>query len=328
MISVIIPVYNTETYLPACVESLLSQTYADFELLLIDDGSQDKSPDICDNYTRKDKRVKVIHKRNEGVSAARNTGIEASGGEYITFIDSDDWVAPDYLQSLSEKLSAKTPDLVTSGLIWWEDSTRQQRDVLAPCLLIDLHTEEGLRDIVMQSLITSPVGKLYRRKMIVENKLRFDTSLSFAEDRDFNVGVISVAKTVVTTDYTGYYYRRNLSDSLSALKPTHSVDVDLAYWVKLHHLFASQGYSSGPTRKLLAERLYYIVSDAISSGAKRGAGIKDNYRRIKRLIDKIPDRKYLADNVDMITAPRMVKNSIVNNHPLLLTLYYKLLRLI
>ena len=100
-ISIIVPVYNSEKYLGACIDSILSQYFRDFELILVDDGSRDSSPHICDDYTQKDSRVKVIHKENGGVSAARNDGLDIAKGEYVTFIDSDDWVERDYLSTLS-----------------------------------------------------------------------------------------------------------------------------------------------------------------------------------------------------------------------------------
>ena len=99
-ISVIVPVYNVEKYLPRCIDSILSQTFKDFELLLIDDGSPDNCGKICDEYAAKDRRVRVFHKPNGGVSSARNLGLDKACGEWITFIDSDDYVAVDYLEEL------------------------------------------------------------------------------------------------------------------------------------------------------------------------------------------------------------------------------------
>lgn len=99
-ISVIVPVYNVEKYLRKCVDSILSQTFTDFELLLIDDGSKDHSGEICDEYALQDDRVKVFHKENGGVSSARNLGIDVAKGEWITFVDADDYIAENLLQSL------------------------------------------------------------------------------------------------------------------------------------------------------------------------------------------------------------------------------------
>ena len=102
-VSIIVPVYNTKDYLHRCVDSILAQTFTDFELLLIDDGSTDSSGIICDNYSQIDSRVRVFHKKNGGVSSARNIGLDNANGEWITFVDSDDWVAAAYIEKLYEK---------------------------------------------------------------------------------------------------------------------------------------------------------------------------------------------------------------------------------
>ena len=111
-ISVIVPVFRAEKYLVRCVDSILSQSYSDLELILVDDGSPDSCPQICDNYARKDKRVRVIHQKNAGVSEARNAGLDAATGEYITFVDSDDWIDPEMYQKMMEKASEYDCDLV------------------------------------------------------------------------------------------------------------------------------------------------------------------------------------------------------------------------
>ena len=99
-ISIIVPVYNSEKYLGVCIDSILSQSFRDFELILVDDGSKDSSAQICDEYASQDKRVRVIHKVNGGVSAARNDGLDIAKGEYVTFIDSDDWVEREFLSTI------------------------------------------------------------------------------------------------------------------------------------------------------------------------------------------------------------------------------------
>ena len=99
-VSIIVPVYKAEKYLNRCVDSILAQTFTDFELLLIDDGSPDRSGEICDEYAKKDSRIRVFHKKNGGVSSARNLGLDNVLGEYVTFVDSDDWVEPDFVETM------------------------------------------------------------------------------------------------------------------------------------------------------------------------------------------------------------------------------------
>lgn len=116
MISVIVPVYNVEKYLDKCVQSILKQTYKDFELILVDDGSPDNSPQMCDEYAQKDKRVKVIHKANGGLSDARNVGTLNASGQYVTYIDSDDYVSNDYLEVLNWLIIKYNADIAVTGI--------------------------------------------------------------------------------------------------------------------------------------------------------------------------------------------------------------------
>ncbi|GMO37902.1 MAG: hypothetical protein Ta2B_17610 [Termitinemataceae bacterium] len=116
VISVIIPVYNVEHYLRRCLDSVLAQTFTDFECILIDDGSPDKSPAICDEYAKKDSRFVVIHQANAGVSAARNAGLDIAQGEWITFVDSDDWIEPDMLRVLYQNAVKHQSDVSVCGV--------------------------------------------------------------------------------------------------------------------------------------------------------------------------------------------------------------------
>ena len=148
-ISVIVPVYKAEAYLRCCVDSLLAQTFRDFEILLIDDGSPDKSGEICDEYARQDGRIKALHKKNGGVSSARNVGIEHAQGEWITFVDADDYVKSAYLTDfgLADLKANDKSVLIYQGISYWksgvtsphfhyqEDDSRQSGDSIIECCL-------------------------------------------------------------------------------------------------------------------------------------------------------------------------------------------------
>lgn len=129
LISVIVPVYNVETYLPQCIESLLNQKYQNLELLLIDDGSSDGSGAICDRYERLDKRVKAFHKENGGVSSARNLGLDHACGEWIAYVDSDDYVSPDYLQDLYTALQPGTDLVIERFRMFRDDGKKSLVDI-------------------------------------------------------------------------------------------------------------------------------------------------------------------------------------------------------
>lgn len=112
-LSVIVPVYNVEQYLKQCIDSILNQTFKNFELILVDDGALDSCPQICDNYSKHDDRVKVIHKKNGGLSSARNAGIKVAKGKFLTFIDSDDWISKNYFEEMMKEQDKYNADIIS-----------------------------------------------------------------------------------------------------------------------------------------------------------------------------------------------------------------------
>ncbi len=206
MISIIIPVYNVESYLHQCVDSVLAQTYRDFEVILVDDGSPDNCPRICDEYAQKDSRVHVIHQINSGVSAARNIGIEHAKGEWITFVDSDDWVSKNYLENFEiEKSSA---DLIVQGLQYINHSSGEIIEYKGlDNESIDKNSASSIivkNDLLMQGY---PVCKAFRKKFLEKNNLRFDTSLSTHEDIIFVLQSFVASKVIDLRRGTLYNYR-------------------------------------------------------------------------------------------------------------------------
>lgn len=324
MLSIIVPVYNVEKYLSRCIDSILAQTERNFELILVDDGSLDASPSICDAYALKDVRIKVIHKSNEGVSSARNVGLDTATGEYVTFIDSDDWIAPDYLAKLNERAKSANYDLITSGLNWWYSDDKIEPDALSDEPILDFSKEEDLLKIISQHHITSPVSKLYKFSVIKDGNIRFDTKIHFGEDRDFNVRFLYSAATASTIDYSGYFYRRGLTDSLSVLKLNHDYNSELDYWDKLHKLFVSRKFVSLPVKELLVNRLFFIISDSIVT-ITRENNIYFSVKKIRMLFSSVKDWNLLCLNCGMIsTPPKILKLLIFNKLSLLLALYLKM----
>lgn len=192
MISIIVPVYNTERYLDRCIQSILAQTYTDFELLLINDGSTDSSGVICDKYAEQDSRVRVFHKENGGVSRARNLGIDKSKGDYVLFLDSDDWLARDTFEILHRTLVREDANCVifgfyqTSGNIWAPEENRIYATIedLKKNFAYHLNTE----------LLSSSVNKLYKKELI---KYHFPEDISFGEDLIFSLKYLGQCKKVV-----------------------------------------------------------------------------------------------------------------------------------
>lgn len=204
MISIIIPVYNVEKYLTQCIDSILSQTYTDWELILIDDGSIDQSGKICDEYANRDDRIKVIHKKNEGVSKARNTGITLSNGEYICFIDSDDWIDTNYLQNF--KIQEQQCDFYFSGA--WYDTYGKIYSYKKYSEKFCKNKYEIRDEFFNQNLLSNgyPWGKLYKTQIIKENELRFNENLNINEDHIFVFQYFSYINTLYITNTAGYHY--------------------------------------------------------------------------------------------------------------------------
>ena len=175
LISVVVPVYNVERYLHRCVDSILAQTLSDIELILVDDGSPDGSGAICDEYVEKDRRVRVIHKPNGGVSSARNAGIEAAQGKWLCFVDSDDYIDKTYLEDF--RLGDSEADMYMQGY----RELSPDKDVIAEHQLTCTEASY-LSEIIAESedlcIMNSPCFKLYRAKIIYDNNIRFDIELS------------------------------------------------------------------------------------------------------------------------------------------------------
>lgn len=193
-VSIIVPIYNTAKYLPKCLDSILSQTYQNLEIILVDDGSTDDSGKIADGYAKKDRRIKVIHQKNAGQSSARNHGLKNATGEYISFIDSDDTVAKTFIEKLLFTNQGTT--LSVCGIRYKRLRQRSVEDVYTNHLR-SIRPNESKKAYILYLLaidgrIYSSVNKLY--KASVAKKLKFDESINFAEDTKFVLNYLKAAK--------------------------------------------------------------------------------------------------------------------------------------
>ena len=220
MVSIIVPAYNCIESLECCVGSIRQQTYTNFELMLVDDGSTDGSGELCDKLAAEDTRIRVIHKPNGGVSSARNAGIDAVTGEYITFCDSDDYLEPDYLETLVQAAEAN-PDC---GHIWccFQTVTGYQKENAAPnytyAKSLLRYTLQEYMSLHEMWLDAEPWNKLYRTDIVQTAKVRFPEDLSLGEDWLFNLAYIDVSaneKIVVVTKPL-YNYMRGNDESLDS----------------------------------------------------------------------------------------------------------------
>lgn len=227
-ISVIVPVYNTEKYLHRCIDSILAQTFTDFELLLIDDGSKDNSGKICDEYAAKDSRVRVFHKANGGVSSARNLGLDNAQGEWITFVDSDDWVEKDAYISI--KKNDDKDVIINSFLMYYEGNFYKEGD-LSLCISSKKQKNEFLTKYLHTGLLTTVCSKIYKKDIIRD--VHFDKDVIVGEDTLFFLNVISRAIQIQIIDLPYYVYRMFAPIDKYSL----SIDASIHCMQKLWHSY-------------------------------------------------------------------------------------------
>lgn len=207
-VSVIVALYKSEPFMRKLVDSILSQTYRNIEVLLIDDGSPDNCGVIADNYAKKDKRVVAVHKKNGGACEARNVGLEKMTGEYVTIIDGDDWLEPDYVEYFMNIASKYDADYVISDKIFTtRDRTQTKRDEISI-----ISPEEAAARIIYPIVPIGPWNKLFSTKLIKDNNLRFDVPWS-GEGLYFTAMAAQYAKKVAIGHRKVYNYRMNNADS-------------------------------------------------------------------------------------------------------------------
>ncbi len=235
-LSVIVPVYNVEKYLAECADSILSQTFADFELILVDDGSYDASPQICDDYAKRDERVKVIHKANGGQATARNAGFLQASGEYILYIDSDDFITDTHFFEDVYNMAQNGCDIILYKYCKYYDAAKQ----LGACsftfadIAQDSDKTEILTRLVQKdAFFCSAWSKSIKRSLLAKNNILFDATLS-CEDMDWYYRVIAYAGKFALLDksYIAYRQRSNSVTSSGNLKAIGDFVTVIGNWFK------------------------------------------------------------------------------------------------
>lgn len=240
-ISVVVPVFNTEDYLSRCIDSIISQTYTNLDIILVDDGSTDKSGDICDRYAAQVSSVRVIHQENGGVSHARNVGISLALGEYICFVDADDAITPDYLELLHKILKNADCDISTCGTVYVYDMESRINSVSNHNDTVELMSGiQAVESMLYQKKITnSPFAKLYKKELF--DTIKFDKKLAIAEDLDINYKLFLKANKVAINSSQNYLYLQrpgSVMQSLFSIKRIDGLTVAkrLLSNAKMHHV--------------------------------------------------------------------------------------------
>lgn len=251
MISVIVPVYNVERYLRECVDSIINQTYRDLEIILIDDGSSDKCGSICDEYAKKDERVRVIHTDNSGLSIARNTGIEAAQGDYIGFVDSDDWIDSRMYEILIDRMNESGADIVV-GQYWYEsDFTKRRIGVNQEVIL---PPEQAVRWIVLGQLNDLAWNKLY--KASCWKNVRYPENCVY-EDITTTYKVFLNANRIATSSECVYHYRDRKDGITATVSMTNMRDYWRAFYLRYQDIKSNPYFKED--RQVIKKSLYLVA---------------------------------------------------------------------
>lgn len=287
-VSVVVPVYRVEQYLDRCVTSILAQTFSDFELILVDDGSPDRCPQMCDEWAEKDSRIVVMHKKNGGPQDAVNYGVNLAQGEFITFADSDDWVEPAFLETLYRGITEYDADVIQcnyrrisekSSEVYRYEQRIMDLEYIHNTLLPDMAQE---RFTVM---CNSRCNKIYRSDMMKKAVDLCDASISMGEDYLLNFAVFGLCRKIVVLDTEPMYnYYTNMNSITSSYNPQHKY-MKNAFYANLQKI--AEKYGCGvPDIPYLKNRRYaeYIYECAISNWSR--ADKKKEIREIMGMLDR------------------------------------------
>lgn len=287
LISVIVPVYNAKPYLKQCIESITRQTYRNMEIILVDDGSTDESQSLCDIYADADPRIKVIHKQNEGLVRARKTGVSYATGEYITYVDADDWIDFDAYEIILGKITEQGADMILYGLVEeYEDSSVEKENLLAE----GYYEEKEFREKIYPQMLCEGgffrfgvlpnlVCKLIRRELLKKVQPMVGDEVSLGEDADCTFQMLLQAKSIQIVRYTPYHYRKR-QDSMVWGRTSLARSKSLYRDLKL-------AFQQSAEREVLMPQLhYYLLFILLLKSAERFTGVEsfDSHFAGKRLV--------------------------------------------
>lgn len=255
-VSIIVPVYNVEKFLHRCVDSIVAQTFTDFECILIDDGSPDNCPAICDEYAKKDSRIKVVHQNNKGPSGARNTGLLNSAGEYVICVDSDDWIESNYLNELIVEAYRTNADIVGCDLIreYVNESRVQEVDLVRTDLCASILTGDTPGWLWI---------KLFKKSLFTENDIMWVEGLDMCEDTLISLKAFFYAKKVAYINKALYHYnlqnQNSLTSKLNEKKVNQIIENNVEYEKFLEKNGVRQKYSNELLKRKAFTKIWILL---------------------------------------------------------------------
>ena len=290
LVSIIVPVYNVEKYLERCLDSLINQTYRNLQIILVDDGSGDSSETICDRYAEQDNRIQVIHKKQSGVSAARNTGLEAAKGSYICFVDSDDWIHEKMIETMYENMMEEKAQISIIGYdMVWEDGRCQKKSDENDYYV--WNQREAIAQWMTQKIFKGFMwDKMFAREIFAG--IRFPEDRSYMEDVAIGLDLFARAETVVYSGKIGYHYlQRQGSATNSGFQERELLGITEAEKM-IRFSKEHQGIYDKEAYSRLLINVYTILERIVLTGSKKD---KERIPELKKVLRE--NREYLKGGV-------------------------------
>ncbi len=298
-LSVIIPVYNVEKYLKECIDSVLNQSYKDIEIILIDDGSTDSSGTICDYYAQRDTRVRVLHKKNEGLVRARKSGVELVNSPYVTYVDSDDWIDSDMYETMMNEMLRTNADMACCAIT---KETSAGSFVLKNEIPSGYYDGDKLNIVKGKALYSGEYfknglfpavwNKIYRLELLKSNQMRVNDVLRMGEDAMCTYSMLFDCSSVLIMNEIAPYHYRRMDATMSNSYDKHYFERIVVLMQELHEVFGKKS-SYLIQRQLEFYQLYLIAMGIRQEFSLKRDGIREGLKKYRHLAEKYNLRQYI-----------------------------------
>ncbi len=335
MISIIVPIYKVEKYIKKCVDSIISQSYKDIEIILVDDGSPDNCPAICDEYAKKDNRIKVIHKENGGLISARKAGLKESTGEYVCFVDGDDWIEPDMYEHIADAIKKYSCDCVITQFYFSFPDKELKSNYL---LNKEYYTRNEIEKEIFPTMLFAGEyyqfgiypccwTKVFKRELLEKHLMDTDDRIRMGEDIAFTYPCLMECNSIAFIDKPLYHYRNNPSSMTNA----YDSKLPDIYFLPYQTLADKSDELGVDLSSQLPYYLLYLVSFVVRNEAyvNNPKSIRERNTVLNEILNN-QEVLYSAKKVEMIRFPIQAKflvSFIKKRSRFLLKLYIKILEM-
>lgn len=284
LVSVIVPIYNTKNYLARCIESILKQTYTNMEIILVNDGSTDESLSVCERYAAKDSRIQIVSQLNRGALAARRKGVHVCRGEYVMFVDSDDWIEAELLEAMLQAMPEKDCALVCTNVYMdWEDRTIEKRNGIPSGIYATQEIAEDLffyKDTDYYGILPYNIAKLYPRDMLKEAIDSVDPDIRYAEDKAVLFSMVFKNISVCFTDDIYYHYCIRKESTCQSVNPNYLIELTAFYKYakKIFDGHKEREYLLQQLGEYLLQEMHYAINVKLELTTPASPIYKEPYR--------------------------------------------------